>query len=145
MLELRRRWTDGTTHLVLDPIELLGRLAALVPRPRINLVLYYGVFAARAAARAAVVPTPPDASGEAEAPPRAGKRPVNPGWAGWMQRSFGFDVLACPRCPGRLRLVALIQQPEVVGRILTHLGLSAELPLLRPSRDPPVLEWAESP
>jgi hypothetical protein len=42
VLELRHRWTDGTTHL--DPLELLERLAALTPRPRINLLLYYGVF-----------------------------------------------------------------------------------------------------
>jgi uncharacterized protein YbaR (Trm112 family) len=40
-----------------------------------------------------------------------------------MQRSFGFDVLACPHCPGRLTLVALIQAPAVIARILTHLGL----------------------
>ena len=36
-LELRRPWGDGTTHLLFDPVELLERLAALVPRPRINL------------------------------------------------------------------------------------------------------------
>jgi uncharacterized protein YbaR (Trm112 family) len=35
-----------------------------------------------------------------------------------MQRSFGFDVLACPRCAGRLTLVALIHDPVVVRRIL---------------------------
>ena len=34
---------DGTTHLRFDPVELLERLAAVTPRPRINLVLYYGV------------------------------------------------------------------------------------------------------
>ena len=37
MLQLRHRWADGTTHLVFDPVEFLGRLAVLVPRPRINL------------------------------------------------------------------------------------------------------------
>lgn len=58
VLELRRRWANGTTHLVFDPVELLERLAALVPRPRINLVLYYGVLAPRAAWRDAVVPSP---------------------------------------------------------------------------------------
>ena len=40
VLDLRHRWADGTTHLVFDPIELLERLAALTPRPRINLLLY---------------------------------------------------------------------------------------------------------
>jgi hypothetical protein len=52
VLTLRHRWADGTTHLRFDPIELLERLAALTPRPRINLVLYYGVLAAHAAWRA---------------------------------------------------------------------------------------------
>jgi hypothetical protein len=40
LLELRHRWADGTTHLLFGPVELLERLAALTPRPRINLVLY---------------------------------------------------------------------------------------------------------
>lgn len=63
VLELRRRWTDGTTHLVFDPVELLERLAALTPRPRINLILYHGVLAPRAAWRRAVVPAREDAHG----------------------------------------------------------------------------------
>lgn len=54
-LHLRQRWADGTTHLVFDPVEFLGRLAVLVPRPRINLVLYHGVLGPRAAWRTAVV------------------------------------------------------------------------------------------
>jgi hypothetical protein len=51
----------------------------------------------------------------------------------------GFDVLACPRCSGRLTLVALIRAPEVIGRILRHLRLSDAVPVMRPSRDPPLL------
>jgi Putative transposase len=52
-LTLLHRWTDGTTHLRFDPLELLERLAVLTPRPRVNLILYYGVLAPRAAWRAA--------------------------------------------------------------------------------------------
>lgn len=141
-LELRRRWTDGTSHLIFDPVELLERLAALVPRPRINLVLYYGVFALRAAGRRAIVPAR-DAPVDSGAPDRA--RSSNANWAGLMQRSFGFDVLACPRCPGWLRLVALIHQAAVVRRILTHLGLPSDQPVLRPSRDSPEAVWVEPP
>ncbi|MCA1563570.1 MAG: transposase, partial [Acidobacteria bacterium] len=37
-LTLRHRWADGTTHLRFDPLELLERLAALTPRPRVNLI-----------------------------------------------------------------------------------------------------------
>ncbi|HVL66868.1 MAG TPA: transposase [Vicinamibacterales bacterium] len=55
-LALRHPWADGTTHVVFDPVEFLGRLAVLVPRPRVNLILYYGVLGARAAGRREVVP-----------------------------------------------------------------------------------------
>ena len=48
-LTLRHRWADGTTHLRFDPLELLERLAVLTPRPRVNLILYYGVLAPRQA------------------------------------------------------------------------------------------------
>jgi hypothetical protein len=50
LLDLRHRWADGTTHLLFEPIELLERLAAITPRPRINLLLYYGVLGARGVA-----------------------------------------------------------------------------------------------
>jgi uncharacterized protein YbaR (Trm112 family) len=49
-----------------------------------------------------------------------------------MRRTFEFDVLACPRCGGRLRLVALIEHASVVQRILRHLGLPTEVPQPRP-------------
>ena len=150
VLELRHQWADGTRHLVFDPIEFLGRLAVLVPRPRINLLLYYGVLGPRAAWRrqavrhaaaggasdtaAAEAPLyPAEASAEA-CPSRAGGRL----WADLMRRSFGFDVLACPRCGGRLRLVALIEEAEVIARILRHLGLPVEIPDPYAARAPPL-------
>ena len=46
-------------------------------------------------------------------------------------------MLACPRCGGRLRLIALIEQAEVIRRILRHLGLPDEIPRARPARAPP--------
>ncbi|HHH31808.1 MAG TPA: hypothetical protein ENK57_26135 [Polyangiaceae bacterium] len=52
---MRHPWSDGTTHLDFAPHELIGRLAAFVPRPRVNLVLYHGVFAPNAKQRRAVV------------------------------------------------------------------------------------------
>jgi hypothetical protein len=51
--------------VIFEPVELLERLAALVPRPRINLVLYHGVLGPRAAWRAAVVPRETASQGEA--------------------------------------------------------------------------------
>jgi hypothetical protein len=163
VLELRRRWTDGTTHLIFDPVELLERLAALIPRPRINLVLYHGVLAPRSAWRTRVVrsPKPGEDEGHSAAPGNEGScdrgRRTNRAWADLMERIFpasakatararrsasreggGFDVLACPRCSGRLTLVALIRAPEMIERILRHLHLPDAVPVMRPSRAPPL-------
>ena len=55
-----------------------------------------------------------------------------------MRRTFGFDVLACPRCGGRLRLIALIEHASVIQRIVRHLGLPTEIPEPRPARAPPL-------
>ena len=132
-----------------EPVELLERLAVLTPRPRIHLILYHGVLAPRAAWRSLVVsrteaagpggnetkvthtsPDVPDGTGAPSC--RAG----SPRWADLMRRTFGFDVLACPNCGGRLRLIALIEEASVMRRILRHLGLPTEIPEPRPARAP---------
>ena len=46
-VELKRGWADGTTHLLFAPLELPEKLAALTPRPCINLIPYHGVLAPR--------------------------------------------------------------------------------------------------
>ena len=45
-------------------------------------------------------------------------------WAALMRRAFGIDVLACPRCGGRMRLIATVHDPGAIRRLLAHLGLS---------------------
>jgi len=50
-LELKTPWRDGTTHVVHDPLDFIAKLAALIPRPHKNLVLYHGVLAARSKLR----------------------------------------------------------------------------------------------
>jgi hypothetical protein len=149
-LTLRHRWADGTTHLRFDPLELLElleRLAVLTPRPRVNLILYYGVLAPRAAWRSALVPViaddvdASDAEVSGELDGKASRAPASRAgayqWAELMRRTFGVDVLACPRCGRRLRLVALIEQASVIQRILRHLGFPTHVPEAHPARAPP--------
>ena len=53
---LKTPYRDGTTDILLEPLDFLARLAALVPPPRIHLTRYHGVFAPHAALRAAITP-----------------------------------------------------------------------------------------
>ena len=63
VLKLKTPWRDGTTHLVMSPLEFMQRLAALVPRPRLHLIRFHGVLAANAKLRAMVVPQGRKAAG----------------------------------------------------------------------------------
>ena len=60
-----------------------------------------------------------------------------PTWAELMKRVFEIDVLHCPHCGGRRRLIALITDSLVARRILRHLDLPSEPPPPAPARPPP--------
>ena len=51
-------WSDGTTGIRLAPLELLEKLAALVPLPHVHLVRYGGCLAPHSHLRRAIIPTP---------------------------------------------------------------------------------------
>ena len=118
-------WRDGTSHFLFEPIEFLEKLAALIPRPAVNLL---GVLAPRARWRSQVVryarPAPDGIALTLEATPRSAGLTQAWTWAALMRRVFALDVLACPRCGGRLRVIATVQDPVVVRAILAHLGLA---------------------
>ena len=54
--ELKTPWRDGTTHVFFEPLDFIARLAALVPKPRVNLTRFHGVFAPNSKHRAGVTP-----------------------------------------------------------------------------------------
>jgi hypothetical protein len=215
----------GRTHRIMTPLEFMARLAALIPRPRMPLVRYHGVFASRSSWRKRVTPkppagatkpkacaapasaasspaaSPPAASPPAASPPAASPSAASPStaspsttssppsalapspvhaalgeasaepvvfvdptmisvahwgrledgalfawssrleWAVMMKRTWGFNVLVCPRCSRKMRVVATITQPDVVRKILDHLGVRSS-PLPRaPARDP---DWEQT-
>ncbi len=53
-----RAWSDGTTGIKLSPLELLEKLAAWVPPPRVHQMRYAGCLAAHSKLRGAITPTP---------------------------------------------------------------------------------------
>jgi hypothetical protein len=58
LLQLKRVWGDGTSHLLFEALEFLEKLAAITPRPLINLILYHGVLTPHARWRSRIVPGP---------------------------------------------------------------------------------------
>jgi len=63
-------------------------------------------------------------------------------WASLLKRVYGEDILVCPKCGHRpMRIIAAIDDPPLVEKILAHLGLPSERPVIAPARSPPQLEF----
>ena len=140
-LQLKTPWRDGTVAMLFTPEQFVARLAALVPRPGKNLVRYHGVLAPNARDRAEIVPSARAAGddGASRQPPAAPAPPkARTGryllWHELLRRVFEIDVLACPKCGGRLRLLCTVHDGFSARRYLQ--GVSAQAPPAE-ARPPP--------
>ena len=87
--QLKTPYRDGTTHVIFEPLDFIARLAALVPKPRVNLTRFHGVFAPNSKHRALVTPAkrgkgskPKAADGQEEqGGPRSSRRRLLRAWA----------------------------------------------------------------
>ena len=152
-------------ELRLTPLELIERIAALVPPPRTHRHRYFGVLAPNSPLRAAVtalaqpakqvaVQTDPAATGEGApgvtplghaisptpepAPPK--RAPAHYLWAVLIARSYKVFPLLCPLSGGQMRLIAFITEGAQIRKILDHIGVDLEPPHISPARGPPLWE-----
>jgi len=134
-LKLKTPWRDGTTHLVMSPLEFMQRLAALVPRPRLHLIRFHGVLAPNAELPPLVVPQGPEVQEQATDAAVAAECEVETvqaglhriSWARLLKRVFDIDMQHCPNCGGgELKIIAAILERPVIVKILTHLGPSVD-------------------
>jgi len=168
--QLKTPYRDGTTHVIFEPLDFIARLAALVPKPRVNLTRFHGVFAPasqtpcagdageagegqqtqrmRGGARENAERTPGidelgaalETGGHAVLPCTA---PVQAAYGCANRRSCRFvniDVDTCRACGGAVRIIACIEDPLVIEKILAHLDKQdapTELSRLPETRAPP--------
>jgi hypothetical protein len=140
-LAFKKPWRDGTEAIVLTPMDLIARLCAIVPPPRMHLTRFHGVFAPAAKLRAEVVPrrpldpelnTPqqlplwspsghglaPQAQQLEPSPPPAGRHP----WAWLLKRVFAVDITVCERCQARMRIAEVALTQGASARVLARHG-----------------------
>jgi hypothetical protein len=106
------------------------KLAAIVPPPRANQVIYRRVLAANAAWRKEVIPKPKAEPAEAACArrskrltrtPRVRLEGERPSWSDRLLRVFGVDGYRCPGCGGRLVLRSMVVNPPATTKILRGL------------------------
>ena len=159
-------------ELHLTPLELIDRIAALVPPPRTHRHRYFGVLAPNsplreavtalaqpAAAQPATVETAQSGAGvgvpgvaapgnaatptpEPAAPP---KRPAHYLWAVLIARIYEVFPLLCPNCGGQMRIIAFITHSAEIRHILNHIGVDSQPPHITPARGPPLWEDCDAP
>ena len=144
--ELKTPWRNGTTHVIFEPLDFMfrtngmsrahgcagatiSRLVSLIPRPRVNLTRFHGVFAPNSKYRSKVTPAgrgklrkrhPASDVDQTPAEKRASMT-----WAKRLKRVFNLDVETCDKCGGDVRIVASIEVPAVIRTILAHLDNTA--------------------
>ena len=150
-------------EITLTPLELIDRIAALVPPPRTHRHRYFGVLAPNSPLRAAVtalaqpakqvvVQAEPANMSEGApgvaplghaisptpepAPPKRSKAHYL--WAVLIARIYEVFPLLCPMCGGQMRLIAFITEGVQIRKILDHIGVDSEPPHISPARGPPL-------
>ena len=130
--QLKTPYSNGTTHVIFEPLDFIAKLAALVPKPRVNLTRFHGVFAPNSKHRVTVTPTK-RGKGKQKEDKTPNERRIAMTWAQRLKRVFDIDVEICAYCGGSVRVIACIEVQQVIDKILSHLRKKDRLP---PHPDP---------
>jgi len=118
-------------HVIFEPVDFIAKLAALVPKPGVNLTRFHGVFAPNSKHRARVTPAKRGKGSQKVIEGQDEKTPahrhVAMTWAQRLKRVFAIDVETCRVCGSAAKVIACIEDPVVIKAILTHLEKKAAM------------------
>jgi len=111
---------DGKDERAFDSLEWLAAMCSHVPNKGEQMVRYYGYVSNVSRGKRKkgdsdeLIPSilQPDSSKE-----------YRKNWARLIQKIYEVDPLTCPKCQGQMRILAFIEDEEVIKKILKHLGL----------------------
>jgi ribosomal protein S27E len=142
--KLKTPYSDGTTHVIFEPLDFIAKLASLVPKPKVNLTRFHGVFAPNSKHRTLITPTRRGKGGkrgDQKDDKTAQERRAAMTWAQRLKRVFNIDVKICTHCGGSVKVIACIEDQQVIDKILSHLrkkdGLPSPPDVLPEARAPP--------
>jgi hypothetical protein len=146
---LKTPYRDGTTHVIFElggipHLDFIAKLAAMVPRPRVNLTRFHGVLAPNSKHRTNVTPAKRGKGSSKKTSSNKNQESsaeshLSLTWAERLKRVFKIDVSVCSKCGGDAKIIACIEDPLVIKKILDHLDANSATPVdhLAKSRSPP--------
>jgi hypothetical protein len=103
-----------------------------LPRPRLHLIRFHGVLAPNAKLRGKIVSAPAERATETSSEDAHAQGEIpRMNWARLLKRVFDIDVEHCPNRGSSLKSIAAIEDPPVIIKILSHLGLPTRAPARR--------------
>jgi len=115
------RSKDGKEQKVFDALEWLAAMCSHVPNKGQQMVRYFGFYSNVARGKRkkkdedGLIPSILEPDGSTKEHKR--------NWARLIQKIYEVDPLTCAKCQGKMRIIAFIERPDVIKKILRHLGL----------------------
>lgn len=142
-IRFKSAWKNGTHAVLLEPLDFISRLCALIPPPRFHMLRYHGVLAGHSKDRAEVVPQHDDEPEVIEpqlalfeasdaAPLQPPSQPSRHPWSWLIRRVFAVDVMTCPRCEGAMKVVTIATGPEDILAVIGNLERRSRAPPTTP-------------
>jgi hypothetical protein len=111
-------------HRSFDPLEFLAELTTHIAQPYERVLNYHGHYSNRSRGQRK---KEQEASQGMQSPRQteiaAPQSPSRRTWARLIKKVYEVDPLVCPNCAGKLKPIALIDDPDLIYRILKHCNL----------------------
>ena len=131
--EVKYKSKDGKEEKTFDALEWLAAMCSHVPNKGEQMVRYYGYYSNVSRGKRKI-------QGKDDAIPSilehdGSSKEFRKNWARLIQKIYEVDPLTCPKCSGEMKVISVIENEEVIRKILEHLGLWD-----RKARPPPKVE-----
>ena len=120
---------------IFDPVDFLAVLSQHIPDKGVQMIRYYGLYSNKARGIRRKQETSPSIAWPKSTPPPPLKLPKRT-WRDLICQAWHSDPLQCPKCQNEMRLIALIEEPLVIEKILRHLSLWCGPPQFAEARSP---------
>ena len=112
---------DGTSTKTFDALDWLAQLVTHIPNKGEQMVRYYGFYSNKSRGLRKKAGT--DDAVPALIESEVSSKEFRKNWARLIQKIYKVNPLLCPKCSGSMRIIAFIEDEQLVKRILKHLGL----------------------
>jgi ribosomal protein S27E len=136
--KLKKRWTDGTSHIIFTQMEFMEKLAALAPPPRAHQVRFHGFLAPHSKNRPKLATSRKELKEQEKKKNDEITRALDKNgkikWAKLLKRVFNIDITICDSCGGKTKMLSSILDEKSIKKILTHIGLDPNPPPVKPAK-----------